>query len=230
MQAPQRLVAITLAASALLPAAIAVSQETQHHEAHDHGSRGMQHDFSDVERFRKMFDAEDRAEWQRPEALIELLAVGPGMAVADLGAGTGFFLPYLAAAVGPTGRVVALDVEPRMVEFMQQRIAEAGLAQVEAKLTAADDPGLAPGSIDRILIVNVWHHIDARERYAELLAAALRTGGTVAVVDYDADAPHGPPQHHRLSPEQVKAELEAGGLRVRILEEALPYQYVVVGR
>ena len=217
----------TLATLALAATLAPVAWGQEHHE-HPR-SQGMHHDFSDVERYTRMFDAADRIEWQRPEELLTALEVGAGMTVADVGAGTGFFLPYLAAAVGPSGRVVALDVEPRMVEFMQQRIAEQSLEAVTASIIEPDDPGLEAGSVDRILIVNVWHHIDDRGAYAVRLHEALSADGTVAVVDYDADAPHGPPKKHRLAPEQVKAELEAGGLRVRILEEALPHQYVVVG-
>ncbi|MEE2776880.1 MAG: methyltransferase [Acidobacteriota bacterium] len=194
-----------------------------------HGSRGMHHDFSDVERYSKMFDDPDRAAWQKPAELLAALGVEAGMTVADVGAGTGFFLSHLADAVRPDGHVLALDVEAKMVDFMRERITSEQLASVEARKIAPDDPGLEDGSVDRILIVNVWHHIDDRDRYAGVLRAALATGGSVAVVDYDAQSPHGPPKKHRLAPEVVKSELEAGGLSVEILEETLPYQYVVVG-
>jgi SAM-dependent methyltransferase len=151
------------------------------------------------------------------------------MSVADIGAGTGYFVPHLSPAVGGDGRVLALDVEPNMVAHMRDRFAKAGLQNTEARLVAPDDPGLDPGSIDRILIVDTWHHISDRERYSARLREALRPGGAVLVVDFTPESPHGPPAAMRLSADQVSAELAAGGFEVEILEESLPNQYVIRG-
>lgn len=190
---------------------------------------GHHHGFSEVERWAKEFEAPERAAWQKPAEVVTLAGVAAGMTVADLGAGTGYFLPYLSPAVGPTGKVLALDVEPQMVDFLWGRVENEGLSNVEPRVVAADDPGLAPASVDRILIVDTWHHIDARVTYTGKLAAALEPGGAVVVVDFTKEAPHGPPPAHRLTAEEVVAELAAGGLAARILDEDLPYQYVVVG-
>ncbi len=149
------------------------------------------------------------------------------MVVADVGAGTGYFLPHLSPAVGESGRVLALDVEPGMVAHMSQRIAQAAMGNAEARRVAPDDPGLAAGSADRILIVDTWHHIDDREAYGARLRQALRPGGRVVVVDFTPDSPHGPPPAMRIPAEQVQRELEAAGFEARIVEESLPYQYVV---
>jgi len=152
------------------------------------------------------------------------------MTVADIGAGTGYFEPHLGRAVGPAGRVLALDVEPNMVDHLRERCAEAGLANVEARRVAPEDTGLAPASIDRILIVDTWHHVGERERYAARLREALRPDGAVLVVDFTLASPHGPPPPMRLSAEEVAAELAAGGLAVEVVPETLPWQYVVRGR
>lgn len=192
-----------------------------------HGQGHHHHDFSDVERFAAIFDDPARDQWQRPADVVALLELEPGMAVADLGTGTGYFLPHLAQAVGPSGRVLGLDTEPRMVEHVRERVERAGLTNVEARVVAPDDPGLAPGSVDRILVVDTWHHIADRERYAARLRAALREGGFVLVVDFTPESPHGPPPAMRLSADAVVRELEAGGLAARVLDEPLPYQYVV---
>jgi ubiquinone/menaquinone biosynthesis C-methylase UbiE len=202
-----------------------------HHGHHDgHHGQGHHHGFSDVERFARIFDDPERDAWQMPEQVLELLAIQPGMTVVDLGAGTGYFLPHLARAVGPEGRVIALDVEPNMVAHMQQRIAEAGWTNVEAQVAATDDPSLDPGSVDRILIVDTWHHIEGRERYTARLREALREGGTVTIVDFTRDSPQGPPPAMRLSAEAVVEELRAGGLAPAIREERLPYQWVVTAQ
>ena len=138
-------------------------------------------------------------------------------------------MPHLSQAVGDGGTVLALDVEDNMVRHLTQRAQRDGYRNVTARKVASDDPGLAPGSVDRILIVNTWHHIGGRVPYTEKLAAALRPGGTVTVVDYTMNAPRGPPPKHRLPQATVVAELEAGGLEARVVEEDLPLQYIVVG-
>ena len=197
--------------------------EPSHHGHYDKS-------FSGAERWAAVFDDPARDEWQKPEKVVALLAIEPGMTVADIGAGTGYFLPHLSRAAGAGGSVLALDIEPDMVKHMTERAEKAGLENVTVRRVEPDDPGLAPGSVDRILIVNTWHHIADRGPYSTLLRKALKPGGVVAVVDYTREAPRGPPPAHRLPPEVVIAELEAGGLRAAAAEEDLPYQYVILGR
>lgn len=195
---------------------------------HRHDGAGMRHSFEDAERFARVFDDPERDAWQRPREVVALLALAPGMTVADLGAGTGYFLPHLAAAVAPGGTVLGLDVEPNMVEWMNRRIARDGLEGAVAQVVAPDDPGLDPSSVDRILTVDTWHHVDDRPAYAARLRGALRPGGSLLVVDFDLDSPRGPPRAHKLDPAVVVDELRGGGFRdVVVLEESLPDQYVV---
>src|SRR5690606_18320295 len=111
------------------------------------------------------------AEWQRPDEVVELLTIPAGGHVVDIGAGTGYFLPYLSVAVGADGRVEGLDVSTPMVEYMQQRIETEGLGNASARVVPGDDPELTEASIDRVLIVNTWHHIPERIAYAEKLRA-----------------------------------------------------------
>lgn len=197
---------------------------------HGHGKAGYHMDFSAVERFARHFDGPERDGWQKPAEVVRFLELGTAPIVADIGAGTGYFLPHLSKAVGPQGRVLALDVEPNMVEYMKQRSRKGGLANVEARVVAPEDPGLPPSSVDRILIVNTWHHIDDRANYASKLARALRPAGSVLIVDFTLESDQGPPREHRLTPEQVVKELEGGGLRAEIVRgETLPKQYLVRG-
>jgi len=195
-------------------------------EGHHHGE-GMRHDFSDVARFEAMFDAPGRARWQRPVEVVGHLDLTPGETVADLGAGTGYFEPFLSAAVGPRGRILALDSEPAMVEHLRRRAEAEGLANVEARQVPADGPGLEPSSVDAILVVDTWHHLPDRAQYARRLRDALREGGVLLVVDFTLDGAQGPPPQHRLAPEGVIRELEEGGLHATLVEESLPDQYVV---
>lgn len=185
-------------------------------------------DFSNAQKFSKHFDDPARDAWQRPAEVMALLHIEPGSVVADIGAGTGYFVEHLSRAVGPNGTVLALDVEPNMVSFVEKRAQERGLANVTARVVKYDDPGLGASSVARVLIVNTWHHIDDRSRYAQKLAAALAPNGEVWVIDFTLESELGPPARHRLAPAQVVRELEAGGLRAEVVaDERLPNQYVV---
>jgi SAM-dependent methyltransferase len=126
--------------------------------------------------------------------------------------------------------VLALDVEPQMVAYLKRRVKKEGMTNVIVQKVAPDDPGLAPGSVDRVLVVDTWHHLPQRAHYAAALNRALRPGGFVEVVDFTAESPEGPPAHARLSPATVIAELQAGGLSARAVTESLPLQYVVIGQ
>lgn len=198
---------------------------------HDHGAppAGHHHRFDDAASWSKVFDDPARDAWQKPAVVVAALSLAPGMVVADVGAGTGYFEPHLARAVGKDGTVLAVDVEPDMVRHLGERARREGLANVQARLAKPDDPGLADGSVDRILVVDTWHHVDDRIAYARRLAKALRPKGFVAIVDFTKASPEGPPPATRLAPEDVARELAAAGLRAHARPFDLPYQYLVVG-
>ncbi len=200
------------------------------HDDHAHHVGSMQHDFSDVARFEAMFESPDRAGWQRPVEVVAMLELEQGQTVVDLGTGTGYFLPFLSVAVGPRGYVIALDTESAMIDHVRARAEREGIANVEAHVVGPDDPGLANESVDRVLVVNTWHHLSERGAYAARLRAALRPGGAIVVVDFTAEASQGPPVSERIAPETVAVELAGAGLVTAVLDERLPDQYVVRGR
>ena len=202
-----------------------------HGHGHGHGHAHGPGHFADAERYAEIFDAPDRDEWQRPDEVIALLELREGLKVADLGAGTGYFLPHLSGPVGESGEVVGLDIEPNMVRYMSERIAHESLGNARAAQCPLDGPGVEPGSLERVWIVETWHHFAEREAYARTLHASLRPGGMVLVVDFTREAPEGPPPEMRLPAETVMAELRAGGFTdVALLEEELPRQYVIRAR
>ena len=197
---------------------------------HEHASAHGDHRFEKAEDWARLFDDPSRAAWQKPDEVVTLLALSPGMTVVDIGAGTGYFLARLSAAVGEKGRVIGTDIEPDMVRYMKERAAREKLGNVTAVLAPADDVGVAAASADRVLVVDVWHHVHQREQYAARLARALRPGGAVAIVDFTLESRRGPPRDHRLAPETVMAELRAAGFTAELASETLPDQYVVIGR
>jgi predicted methyltransferase len=196
---------------------------------HEH-STGSEHGFPDPQTYADRLDEPGRDDWQMPEEVVEHLDCRPGMTVVDLGAGTGYFVGYLSEAVGRQGSVLALDTDRSMVDRMNARIERDGLRNVKPGMISAEDPALSPRSVDRILIVNTWHHISDRVAYAEKLRATLRPGGLLLVVDFTIESPHGPPPQMRLTDDTVRRELEAAGFATELLEEPLPYQYMVAGR
>ncbi len=202
----------------------------EHAHAHGHGEQApLVHRFEHAAEWAPQFDDPARDAWQRPKDVVEAVDLQPGMTVADVGAGTGYFEPWLSRAVGSAGTVLALDVEPDMVRYMTERAAREQLTNVRPALSSVDDPKLPPAGVDRVLIVDVWHHIPGREAYAAKLRSGLNAGGKVFVVDFKLDAKHGPPPAHRISAEQVARELTAGGLVARVVTSTLPEQYIVEG-
>jgi cyclopropane fatty-acyl-phospholipid synthase-like methyltransferase len=186
------------------------------------------HRFEKAMEWVKAFDDPSRDAWQKPHEVVKLMKIDPGMTVADIGAGTGYFLPVLSKAVGEKGKVLAVDIEPDMIRHMTERAAKEKLANVTPQLAETNDPKLPAGKVDRILIVNTWHHIPMRVPYVAKLKQALAPGGAIYIVDYTPDAKRGPPAEERVSVVQCIAELTSGGMGAQALDETLPDQYVIM--
>ena len=200
-----------------------------HSEHHGHHGEHGHHDhrFQDPEEYAQRWNNPERHQWQQPAEIIAAMAITPGMTVADLGAGTGYFIPFLSHAVGEEGQVLAVDIEEAMLEFISASAEQEGWTNVATVLAAAET-GLEEASVDRIVTINTWHHIPNRREYSRHLATRLKDGGSVWVVDFHEESPMGPPAEHRLSPEVVIAELEAGGFHAELHPLRLERQYIVV--
>lgn len=185
-----------------------------------------QHSFGDAEKWAHVFDDPKRDAWQKPHEVIRALALRPDAVVADLGAGTGYFAVRLAKML-PKGTVYAVDVEPDMVKYLGERAKREGLKNLKPIAGRGDDARL-PEKADLILLVDVYHHIEDRERYFRKLAASLKPGGRLAVIDFRLDSPEGPPKAARIAPERVKAELAKAGYVLQAEPGFLPHQYFLV--
>ncbi|HVJ23151.1 MAG TPA: class I SAM-dependent methyltransferase [Burkholderiales bacterium] len=200
----------------LLAAASAAAQAPHTH----------QHSFGDAEKWAHVFDDPERDAWQKPHEVMRALALKPDAAVADLGAGTGYFAARLANML-PKGTVYAVDIEPGMVKYLGERAQREKLANLKPVSGTPRDPRL-PAKVDLVLLVDVYHHIDERERYFRALAASLKPGGRVAVIDFRLDSPAGPPKSARVAPERVKAELASAGYALAEEHGFLPRQYFLI--
>jgi predicted methyltransferase len=211
--------ALALALALSLGALFAGSAAAQSPHTH-------QHTFKDAEKWSHVFDDPERDAWQKPHQVIQALALKPDARVADLGAGTGYFAARLANML-PMGRIYAVDVEPDMVRFLGERAKREKLDNLVAVAGKPDNPRL-PQKVDLILLVDVYHHIEDRVRYFRALAASLRPGGRIAIIDFTLDSPQGPPRAARVAPEKVKAEMKAAGHALAAEHHFLPYQYFLV--
>lgn len=200
------------------------------HHPDDAAGGPLVHRFENAAKWAKQFDDPTRDAWQKPKEIVAAMQIKPGMTVADIGAGTGYLLPYLAQAVGDKGKVLALDIEASMVQYMKERATRERLSVVVAQQVSGDNPQLPKQSVDRVLLLDVWHHVPQRVEYARKLLQGLTPGGEVYIVDFAKESRRGPPKHHRLLPEDILSELRAAGLTAQIVKESLPDQFIVVGK
>lgn len=166
---------------------------------------------------------------QKPAQVIEVLALRPGMRVADLGAGSGYFTWRFLDAVTNSGKVYAVDIEPEALRHIQRRLAHHPVPySAEFVLAASDSPNLPAESIDLIFICNTYHHLQDRPAYFKQITKALRTGGRIAIVDFyhdDRSGELGFPKRHLVARDTVQQELSAAGYRLAKEHTFLPRQY-----
>ncbi|HIK43472.1 MAG TPA: methyltransferase domain-containing protein [Leptolyngbyaceae cyanobacterium M65_K2018_010] len=172
-------------------------------------------------------DRPSRSLQERPQVLLEKLALRPTDVVADIGAGTGYFACPMAALV-PEGRVLAVDVQPEMVALMQQRIDEQHLANLQPILGQVDSPNLPVQSIDLALMVDAYHEFEYPQEMMQGIVQALKPGGRVVLAEYRAENPLVMIKRlHKMSEAQVKREMAVVGLTWLKTESGLPQQHLL---
>ena len=192
---------------------------------HQH-SGGYHHSFSQAEVWAKEFDDPSRDAWQKPDQVLDALALDRKAVVADIGAGTGYFSVRLAKRV-PEGKVFAIDVEPDMLRYLSERARREHRNNIFPVVANQESPNI-PEPVDVILIVDTYHHIDDRAAYFSRLKKSLRQQGRLAIVDFKLDSPEGPPPAHRISAEKVTEELKAAGYSLVAAHSFLPRQYYLL--
>ena len=187
----------------------------------------LDHKFDDPARYAKSLDDPARDTWQMPSRVIDALALTSGMKVADIGAGTGYFSLRLAKTPGVS--VYAVDIEPKMIDYLKQRAASEHAANVTAVLASAASPNL-PEPVDVILVVDTYHHLPNRPSYFRDLRKSLKAGGRIAIVDFRKYAPEGPPVHFRFTPQQIQDEMKQAGYQLAASHDFLPRQHFLIFR
>nr|WP_314629994.1 class I SAM-dependent methyltransferase [uncultured Noviherbaspirillum sp.] len=168
---------------------------------------------------------------ERPDLLLAALDLKPGMAVADIGAGTGYYSWQIAARIGETGRVQAVDVQPQMIALLKERMQQRGVRNVLPVLGSPTDTGLASASVDLALMVDVYHELDHPREILDSIMRALRPGGRLVLVEYRAEDDSVPIKRlHKMSVAQIRREVGAQGLLWQKTVDTLPWQHIVIFR
>jgi predicted methyltransferase len=159
-------------------------------------------------------DARDK--WQRPQEVMDALAIRAGSAVADVGCGSGYFTFKLAQRVGPQGEVYAEDIDGEAVAGIRRRAEAEALTQVRPIVGVADDPRLPAASLDAILVVNSYHEWREYSKMLQHLSAALKPGGLLAIIDGVAEPGKSRAEYysrHRMPEGSVREDAAREGFR-----------------
>jgi ubiquinone/menaquinone biosynthesis C-methylase UbiE len=166
---------------------------------------------------------------EMPEIALDRMGLKPGMAVADVGAGSGYFTVRLAKRVGPSGKVFAVDVQPEMLSLIRGRAASAKLSNIQTVLGTESDPRLAPASVDLILLVDVYHELSQPQKMLRKMRHALKPEGRLVILEYRKEDPHIPIRsEHKMSVEEARMEVEAEGYKLASVLKDLPRQHILV--
>lgn len=165
-----------------------------------------------------------REAWQRVEAIVRAMNVRFGATVADIGAGDGFFTVRLAAAVGGTGQVIAVDIDDRQLDRLRGRLAADRVGNVEIVKGDPADPKLRPGSLDAALIVNAYHEMTSYDAILTAIRAALKPEGRLVIVEPISAARRDraraeQTRHHEIASHFVVQDARAAGFRIVALED-----------
>jgi FkbM family methyltransferase len=173
----------------------------------------------------------EREKEERTDLLVTALQLEPGMVVADIGAGTGYLSRRMARAVAPSGKVLAVDVQPQMVAIMRQAAQQERIVNIEPLPGAEDDVRLMPASVDLAIMVDVYHELAFPYEVLGSIVRALKPGGRLVFVEYRAEDAGVPIKAlHKMSEAQVRREVQALPLAWERTVESLPWQHVIVFR
>ncbi len=176
-------------------------------------------------------EREQRDREERTDLLLKALDLKPGMVVADIGAGTGYLSRRMAPAVAPGGKVLAVDVQPEMVQMLEASARREGLTNIQASLGAQDDVKLGSGSVDLAIMVDVYHELALPYEVLGSIVRALKPDGRVVFVEYREEDPRVPIKPlHKMSEAQVRREAQVYPLVWERTVNDLPWQHMVVFR
>jgi ubiquinone/menaquinone biosynthesis C-methylase UbiE len=171
----------------------------------------------------------ERETQEQPQLVIDALEIKPGQTIADLGAGSGYYSFRIAPLVGAAGNVLAIDIEPTMLEVIAQRAAREHVANIRPVLGSERDPNLARHSVDLLFMVDAYHELEYPYEVMSKVRAALKPGGRVALIEYRAEDPAVMIKPvHKMSERQVRREMQAAGFKHVKTVRTLPLQHLMI--
>ena len=171
----------------------------------------------------------EREQEEHPDAALDAIGVAKGSTVADIGAGVGYMTWRLAERVGPRGKVYGNDIQPEMLRQLRRNMEQRHLSNVEPVLGAIDAPKLPAHSVDLVLMVDVYHEFSEPQAMLRHIRESLRPDGRLVLLEYRGEDPAVPIRpEHKMTIEQVKAELGPEGFRLDRVSEVLPRQHILI--
>jgi ubiquinone/menaquinone biosynthesis C-methylase UbiE len=173
----------------------------------------------------------ERETEEQPDKALDALALAKGDVVADIGAGVGYFTWRMAERVGPTGKVYANDIQPAMLEKLKKNVASRGLNNVTPVLGTVSDPKLPAGKLDLALLVDVYHELSQPQKMLDRIRESLKPTGRLVLLEYRKEDPKVPIKlEHKMTVQEVRAEIEPEGYRFEKSLEILPWQHILIFR
>jgi ubiquinone/menaquinone biosynthesis C-methylase UbiE len=206
--------------------------DTQNHDPNGIGKFYLGREIAQVMGYQgaSWLDRPERVKEEEPAKLLDLLAVKPGMVVADVGAGSGYHAFRMSPLVGEEGKVIASDIQPEMLALIKERAKKEGVTNIEAVQGTAKDPKLPAGGVDLALMVDVYHEFEFPFEMTEKLVDALKPGGRLVFVEFKAEDEKVPIKLvHKMSERQVIKEMGAfPELEHTKTVGTLPWQHVII--
>ena len=174
-------------------------------------------------------DRPGRGAEERPERALDAIGIKAGQVVADVGAGSGYYTVRLARRVAPGGRVYATDIQPEMIALLRERLAREKVSGVDPVLATDVDPRLPEGSLDLVLMVDVYHELSHPQAMLRKLKRSLKPGGRLVLIEFRKEDPDVPIRfEHKMSVAEARLELEAEGYRLDRVSDVLPWQHILI--
>jgi ubiquinone/menaquinone biosynthesis C-methylase UbiE len=170
----------------------------------------------------------ERLQEENPQEMLEQLKVEPNMTVCDMGCGDGYYTVELARRVGPEGKVLAVDIQPEMLQELSRRCERLDIKNVDMVLGLPHDPKLPDGKVDLILMVDVYHEFSNPVEMLEAMRRSLKPGGRIALVEFRAEDPTVPIKpEHKMTKKQILKEYKANGFKLVSQYDKLPWQHLM---
>jgi len=171
---------------------------------------------------------ESREREEDCKTMLKALNIKPGQVICDMGCGNGFYSLKLAKLVGPSGKILAVDIQPEMLHLLKERAKAADVKNVELILGTTVDPKLPSAGVDMILCVDVYHEFSNPEEMLAAMRKSLKPGGRLVLAEFRGEDPNVPIKPlHKMTKDQVLKELPPNGFKLVEQFEKLPWQHLL---